>query len=90
MNVATVVASMPAFTAFFRVYIWDSRVLRSLRMRMGGSDTAEDPDKIAARKLRLDPNQPRTGRDEHRGQMRRVYHELDDSWLMNTQSTAGA
>lgn len=83
MNVATIVASMPAFTAFCRVYVWDSQMLRALRTRLG-----HDPDQIVARKQRQDPNRPRSGLDDHRAQKKVLDHDLDDSWLMRTQSTA--
>lgn len=85
MNVAIIVTSMPAFSKFFRMYVWSSRILNALRTagRLGEAGSG----KLFKPQNRVDPNQHRTGRDEHRAQKRRNYYELDDTLLAETQGT---
>ncbi|KAJ4387891.1 hypothetical protein N0V93_008494 [Gnomoniopsis smithogilvyi] len=88
MSAAIIVASMPAFSKFFRGCIWGSTIIMSLRTIIAGNRGPHSHKSLS--RYRRGPNQPRTGRDEHRAGAKRQHQDLlDESWLMDSELDFG-
>ncbi|KAI1076615.1 hypothetical protein F5B20DRAFT_554857 [Whalleya microplaca] len=86
MNVALIVCSTTAFSKFMRVHVIDSRIFRSLRSTLKGSHSGGSRSNLA--KSMLNPNRPRTGRQElpKQNRLRNMtgYIEMSDTWLLKS------
>lgn len=87
LSVAIIIASTPGFASLMRTHAVGQRLVTSLRSVLGSSGQSHP---VSRRSNDRDPNQPRTGRDDHHGQghgEKSRYLELGEAWLMNSRVT---
>jgi len=85
LTVAIIIASMPRFAGFMRIYVLESKLAMSVRSLLGNI-TRSGHQSTNQQSAKMNASHPPLGDDSRTRGRKAPYYEMNETWLINSQA----